>query len=1160
MALGEAYVGVKADTTKFAADLQKQLKAILKELPDLRVRVTADVTAATRAVQASSREQARAVRAASAEATAAVNRAAREQAAISRDAGRQVVAAARATANAERALQDEIAATARAASAAIARARREAYAANAAAARAAAEAEVQAQRLVLAAAREAAAQQAALGSGLTNFANAGQSAVLGVGGAITKGIVYPLLAVGAAAVGAAAAIGFFGLKSTATIQSVKIAFEGIIAAQEQYAGDLKAGTAAGDVFFQQLQQFAKLTPFRFQDLGKAAQQLLAIGLKGPQVLGVLTDVGNSLALTGDLSADRLNNVILAMTQINSLGHVTRDNIRQITSNMPTFNQKIFVEQIALLEAIKARGAGATASTADLATAQHQLENGLVPSNVGMQALVNTMKATPGAAGAMDRAMTTLTGVLSNFKDAAQISLTNAFLPQLPGIQKALEDFTPILASAFGEIAPAIGRAITAIGPFLSTIVPAFVNVMEPVVAIFQNLLDVAGPVLAGVFNALAPVFQALLVPLVEVARAISEALLPVLPQLTASLVEIVPPLAELALALVPLVPLFVQLVSAGIGVLAAILPTVTPLIQAMVGALSAILSIPGASTFFGALAVGIGALFLVAKPLVAVFTAINILLPILGAQALTAGEAIGLAFEIALGPVGLVILAITALTVGFIEAWQHSETFRDIVVPVFNVVKDVIVTIGQALYDFLIFPLKVALIAIKGVASLGAKLGIPLAKSVKDAANSALDDIDAIGSGIGSLRGKDINVNIGIHTRVIGPSPADLAKLLGGTIDDPDGAFASAAAVAASAAIGGKPATSDDISSLSGVGGGGGGAAGGGAAASKAKAAAKKIKDAFNQLSSDLKKIGDQTSKQSASTIKSEFDALVKDLIDSGHKALTKAARDTEKQLLKLAQQRDILDEISKSAHSAADSLHDTIEALGSVAQGTAGIGTTFTGIQNQLRFALSQTNQFNAVISQLKAARLNATSLNELIKAGPAGLANAQAILGGGAAGITGAGGINELQAKLDAAAGTAADAAYNQFYKTGVSAADGLVAGMTTDLEKVTKAMDKLGDKMIAALKKRLGIKSPSTAFEDLTANVPLGAARGIENNLVPLQRAMNTMSSAMTNNFNPGSIVVNSANPNNPEGTGVMLGHGIVNILERQRTQSALMGFGG
>jgi hypothetical protein len=50
-----------------------------------------------------------------------------------------------------------------------------------------------------------------------------------------------------------------------------------------------------------------------------------------------------------------------------------------------------------------------------------------------------------------------------------------------------------------------------------------------------------------------------------------------------------------------------------------------------------------------------------------------------------------------MNPIGLVVLALAALTAAFVLAYQHSETFRDIVTGAFNAVKTVATAVGNAI-------------------------------------------------------------------------------------------------------------------------------------------------------------------------------------------------------------------------------------------------------------------------------------------------------------------------------------------------------------------------------------------------------------------------------------------------------------------------------
>ena len=52
---------------------------------------------------------------------------------------------------------------------------------------------------------------------------------------------------------------------------------------------------------------------------------------------------------------------------------------------------------------------------------------------------------------------------------------------------------------------------------------------------------------------------------------------------------------------------------------------------------------------------------------------------------------------LSLNPIGLVVIALAALTAAFVLAYQHSETFRDIVTGAFNAVKTVATVVGDAI-------------------------------------------------------------------------------------------------------------------------------------------------------------------------------------------------------------------------------------------------------------------------------------------------------------------------------------------------------------------------------------------------------------------------------------------------------------------------------
>lgn len=83
------------------------------------------------------------------------------------------------------------------------------------------------------------------------------------------------------------------------------------------------------------------------------------------------------------------------------------------------------------------------------------------------------------------------------------------------------------------------------------------------------------------------------------------------------------------------------------------------------------------------------------------FTKLGTMIGLTGAQATATGTATAsqwsLNAALTANPIGVVVLAIAALVAGFILAWKHSETFRNIVTGAFNAVKDAAI----AVWDFI---------------------------------------------------------------------------------------------------------------------------------------------------------------------------------------------------------------------------------------------------------------------------------------------------------------------------------------------------------------------------------------------------------------------------------------------------------------------------
>lgn len=319
-----------------------------------------------------------------------------------------------------------------------------------------------------------------------------------------------------------------------------------------------------------------------------------------------------------------------------------------------------------------------------------------------------------------------------------------------------------------------------------------------------------------------------------------------------------------------------------------------------------------------------------------------------------------------------------------------------------------------------------------------------------------------------------------------------------------------------------------------------------------AKAKADKIKNALSDLSDLLTQLG-HVSTMSQDQIDSLFKQIEKDTKDAGKKSLIPLEKSWNTKLDSMAKNLAAFHDKVQAELDFGKTVKQAVRDMGSVAQGTEGISTTMTGIINQQRAAIFQSQQFYAAFSKLKSLGLNDVSLSQLAQAGPAALASARALLSGGAVGVAQ---VNTNQKVLDKVANDLATKTADSYYNAGQSVSQGFLDGLKSKEKELEAQMDKLGAKLADRLRKSLGIHSPSRVMRGLGINVAEGLADGI----ISGSRKVQAASTSMTNStiFGPGSVVVNHA-PGDPARAGTLTGKGIASVLERQKMTRALGGVG-
>lgn len=212
--------------------------------------------------------------------------------------------------------------------------------------------------------------------------------------------------------------------------------------------------------------------------------------------------------------------------------------------------------------------------------------------------------------------------------------------------------------------------------------------------------------------------------------------------------------------------------------------------------------------------------------------------------------------------------------------------------------------------------------------------------------------------------------------------------------------------------------------------------------------------------------------------------------------------------LLTAAKKRDkVAARIAEAKAFAADVTHG---AKDSASLSNLGMGegeVTAGGIKAGLAGKLSQVRQFTRYIEILAKKGLNKTLLKQILNMGPdAGFAYASALVGADKATFKS---INSLQGRVNDASGRLGKVGADRLYDSGKNASKGFLAGLQSQQKSIEKLMTDIAKGMQKALRKALGIKSPSTVMARVGAFTTQGLARGLVDGLPVLDRALDTVS---------------------------------------------------
>ncbi|MCY4726694.1 tape measure protein [Nocardioides sp. STR2] len=200
----------------------------------------------------------------------------------------------------------------------------------------------------------------------------------------------------------------------------------------------------------------------------------------------------------------------------------------------------------------------------------------------------------------------------------------------------------------------------------------------------------------------------------------------------------------------------------------------------------------------------------------------------------------------------------------------------------------------------------------------------------------------------------------------------------------------------------------------------------------------------------------------------------------------------------------------------------------------------TASDIAASMRDRLAVVQKFAGDMASLLASGLNKDTYAELVAAGPEAAGDYAAALAAG--GATAVAEVNDLNSQISAAAESLGATSSTHLYQAGVDAAQGLVAGIESQMDLLTKAAEKIAKKLTKAIKKALKIKSPSRVMAGLGQFIPAGlavgmgatskvrqvtaaaaalasnAAAGVRSGLAEVERASTAVSNALAVNVDP------------------------------------------
>lgn len=204
------------------------------------------------------------------------------------------------------------------------------------------------------------------------------------------------------------------------------------------------GESAGQQMMDDLDAFAKATPFKSSQVIGQTQRMLAMGWDAESIIDDMGTIGDAAAATGK-GEQGLQQIVTALAQIKTKGRLSTEELNQLAE--AGISAKRYL----------AEGLGYGSGDEGIAKMTKDLEDGAIASGKALEALLSGMKEYEGM---MDKtANETVSGLWSQIEDTFEI---NIFRRWGQGLQDGAK-------KSFGSIVELIDQADAALGKFGDTI-------------------------------------------------------------------------------------------------------------------------------------------------------------------------------------------------------------------------------------------------------------------------------------------------------------------------------------------------------------------------------------------------------------------------------------------------------------------------------------------------------------------------------------------------------------------------------------------------------------------------------------------------------------------------------------------------------------------